>query len=168
MELSALFGGLTGLLGTGMTYAMDYFKAKQEAEAKAQEAQANKEIAELELQKAQVLAASNVQVAVAQGDNAAVTASYESDKATYVSAASTAPIAIQYLLGIVDFLRGFIRPGTTIGYGVLFAWLVTIAVGALGVKALADAQAASLVDAAIYLATSTTMWWFGVRPMAKK
>jgi hypothetical protein len=160
MELSALFGGLTGLLGTGLTYAMEHFKAKQEAALRAQEAQANKEIAELELKKAKVLADSNVQVAVAQGDTAAVTASYENDKATYVG--TNAPVAIQYLLGFVDFLRGFIRPGTTIGYGILFAWLVA---GALGV---ADAKASDLVDAAIYLATSTTMWWFGVRPLAKK
>lgn len=168
MEIPAILGGITGLLGTSMTYVMDYFKKKQDAAAKAEEAKANKEIAELELEKAKVLAASNVQVAVAQGDVAAVTASYETDKATYVQAASTAPKAIQYMLGFVDFLRGFIRPGTTIGYGVLFAWLVTIAVGAIGVKALAEAQAGALVDAAIYLATSTTMWWFGVRPLAKK
>jgi hypothetical protein len=166
MDLSALFGGLTGLLGTGLTYVMDYFKTKQEAAIKEREAQLNREIAALELEKAKVLAASNVQVAISQGEAASFVASYESDKATYIN--PNAPTPVQYMLGFVDFLRGFIRPGTTIGYGILFAWLVAIAVGAIGIQELANAKADELVDAAIYLATSTTMWWFGVRPLARK
>jgi hypothetical protein len=168
MELAAILGGVTGLLGTGLTYVMDYFKHKQDAKARAEEAGANLAIANIELEKVKLLAASNITQLVQQGDNAIGLAAYEADKASYVQETANAPKLIKYMLGFVDFLRGLIRPGTTIGYGGLLAWLVVIAVSTLGAKEFASAHAEKLVDAAIYLATTTTLWWFGVRPMSKK
>lgn len=166
--IAPLFGGVTGLVGTGLTYLMDYFKRKQDAQARAEEAKHNVTLAELEVKKLETMTAGNIQQAVIAGDTAFAIGSQEADKATYApTLSSDTPVLVKYLLGFVDFLRGFIRPGTTIGYGALFAWLVVLAVSAVGAKELAGAQSSKLIDAAIYLATTTTLWWFGVRPLNK-
>lgn len=166
--LSPLLGGVTGLLGTGLTYLMEHFKRKQDAQARADEAKSNLELAQLEVKKLETMTAGNIQQAIITGENAFALGSQETDKATYApTLPADTPVLIKYLLGFVDFLRGFIRPGTTIGYGALFAWLVVLAVSTVGVKYLAEKQADSLINAAIYLAVTTTLWWFGVRPLAK-
>lgn len=167
--IAPLAGGVTGLLGTAFTYVMNYFKAKQDAQARAEEAKVNLEIAQLEVKKLETMAAGNIQQAIIQGDTSIALASHEADKATYATTITTdTPVLVRYLLGFVDFLRGFIRPGTTLGYGALFAWLVILAVGTVGAAKLAETQADKLIDAAIYLATTTTLWWFGVRPLSKE
>jgi hypothetical protein len=163
---SFLSGGLTGLLGTGLTYLMDYFKRKQDAALRLEEAKENRLAQESEERKIKILADSNVQVAVAQGEAATSVASYDNDKATY-TVDKDAPKSVKLMMGFVDFLRGIIRPGTTIGYGALFAWLVILAVSSVTLAKLAETQSDKLIDAAIYLATTTTLWWFGVRPMSK-
>lgn len=166
--IAPLFGGVTGLLGTGLTFLMEHFKRKQDAATRLEEAIANKELAQLEVQKLQIMQAGNIQQLVAQGETASNLASYENDKASYGNQLpSGTPKSVRVMLGVVDFLRGVIRPGSTIGYGVLFGWLVILAVGTVGAAAIASANATKLIDAAIYLATTTTLWWFGVRNLNK-
>jgi hypothetical protein len=78
-----------------------------------------------------------------------------------------------FLLGIVDFLKGIMRPGLTVYLVFLTSWITYYSAGILSAKeGLLDAtEAAALfskvVDIVIYLTVSVVTWWFADRRIAK-
>ncbi len=80
---------------------------------------------------------------------------------------------LAFLLGVVDFLKGVMRPGLTLYLVALTSWITYYAAELLTAKqGLMDAiMAAALfnkvVDIVIYLTVSVVTWWFADRRVAK-
>jgi hypothetical protein len=184
---SSIGGGATGLLGLLVQRIFDAQKEKADlartklqlqaahdlrvTELSAQERMADKAHAAEALERQMALQAKEV-----EADTALALASIGADKATYLTDAQAgAPWPVKVLLGLVDFVRGLMRPGLT-AYS---AWLLTMAawwLQELNAKASAAGVGAALTQAQlheltvqvlgtiIYMATTTSVWWFGVRP----
>lgn len=109
-------------------------------------------------------------------------ASHEADKATYTPMAAVDRMAgsksrwvrfvgglVTLLLGLVDVLRGSIRPGVTIYVLVLLTLLVVWVqdMYARSQLVLTPAQtqelAMQIIGTVTYLCTTVTVWWFGIR-----
>ena len=80
---------------------------------------------------------------------------------------------LTFLLGIVDVLKGFIRPVLTVYLVVLTSWLTYYSATILSAKeSLLSASEASAIfskvtDIVIYLTVSVVTWWFADRRVAK-
>lgn len=78
-----------------------------------------------------------------------------------------------FLLGCVDFMKGFMRPGLTLYLVALTTWITLIAQDILSAKAdlMSVSQAEDLfvkvVDVIVYLTVSVVTWWFADRRVAK-
>ncbi len=102
-------------------------------------------------------------------------ASMSADRATYsLPAAQQQSRAVRWMMGLVDFLRGIIRPGVTL-YSMalqtmLLAWVHEMWISrALAVTPdLQTRLVMEIVGTTTYLVTTTTVWWFGVRPAVRK
>ena len=160
-------GGVTGILGSAVqsytNYKMVELQGKQEDKRLAHdkdmvkiEAEANLSIAEQERSAQNDLYQQNLQLA-----------SYQHDKATYV-AGNTAPVWIVALLGMVDVLRGLVRPCLTTYMAIVVTFILFEANTLLGDASVSTEQAVNLAgdiwQTVIYLATTIFFWWFGQRP----
>jgi len=82
-------------------------------------------------------------------------------------------VLLTFMLGIVDVLKGFIRPILTLYLVGLTSWLTYYAAGILSSKeALLGASEASIIfrnvtEIVIYLTVSVVTWWFADRRVAK-
>ena len=156
--LGGSFLGIFGVLGTGV---LDFLKQKQQ----------NKHALEmLQAQKDLILAQGAN--AVSLEDARSFGASHESDRATYSNPAGMTGylgLLLQFLMVIVDFLRGFTRPGIT--------WYLVFISTLLGVHAivevgfsdkLLESVVIRSVDTALSLTAFSVTWWFGSRGIGKK
>lgn len=175
---SILAGGATGLLGVVAQRWADY-KNKQLDLA------LEKQRGELELAKrdkdavimaqewagrtrvAEVEAGAVVDTAEAQ----AFAASFQHDKATYSDGVLDKLRGwwgqlLRFLLGLVDVIRGIVRPGLTIYLCVITTMMYADAQRLVG-AGLTAAQALELVKmivaTVLYLTTTCVLWWFGTR-----
>lgn len=171
-------GGIFGIFGALGKHALEIWQAKQKAAAdlqllieqnKHEALMADKRAEEikLEAEHAVALAEINRQKETDIASYSALTASYESDRATY-SDAKASPWMIA-----VDFVRGMIRPILTAVFSIALivgaAWLY---------KNVPDSVSASpdflkstfyrMVDALIFLSTSAVGWWFAQRGVSGK
>lgn len=82
-------------------------------------------------------------------------------------------VILSVLLGLVDFLKGLIRPGLTIYLVVLTSFLTFQAIRIIGLKQglMSTGEALGLfkdvTSIVIYLTVSCVTWWFGDRRTAK-
>jgi hypothetical protein len=173
---SVVSGGITGVLGSAITGFMDYknkqmqFKHEFDMEVaaratmEAEWAQRTK-VAEIE-------GATQVAVAETQAFQASITA----DKATYSTGIAFDKLKggwfYALLMVLVDFLRGIIRPLST----VLFIVMTFVMYSSIKTRVdLAGTDPKALMDlfnqvvtVILYLATTTVCWWFGARGISKK
>jgi len=179
---SAVGGGATGLLGVLLQRWFDHRKAVNDREMVKLQLDAAKETRRLELEFQERMAskAADVQALQAQLDAQAreseaaersYVASVESDRATYSApSAQKQSRLVRWAMGLVDTIRGLMRPGITaytLGMlTVVFLWVREL-YGQMGLT-LTAAQVHELTQQAVgtivYLAVTTTVWWFGVRP----
>ncbi len=167
---SVMSGGITGLLGTGLTKWAEFAELKE------------KNAHEIELKKADaaIMAqewAARTQVAQVEADQAksvsADTAFAEAVKAESIrySQGVTASPAQAWLLFLLDFLRGIVRPGLTI-YLCAVTTAIWITAHRLAGAGILPAQAVELltriVDTVLYLTTTCVLFWFGTRANPKK
>lgn len=192
-----LSGGATGLIGIALQQWGDSRKRaddlarlrlehEQTRELARIEADRQLEAAKLSADSAERLADIALEARIAEGADLNYQASLKHDAATYVPPAALAPGAAQgrwgrfvagvgvLMLGTVDFLRGLIRPGAT-GYSlalltVLMLWVQDMW-GRAGLQ-LTPEQVMRLtmevIGTVTYLATTTTVWWYGVRPAQRR
>ena len=147
-----LSGGATGLLGTAISGAIGYFERRQQHRQEV-------ELRRLDLEMTQAEAASAERVAAIEAESASAAAELRAIEESHRQAAarwSTGDSA--WLLG-VDVVRGLIRPVLTLGFLALGAAIYFH----LPAPPVADV-AGRMVDTVLYLATTTTLWWFGTRP----
>lgn len=181
-----LSGGATGLLGVLLQQWGDHRRRGQEIEMlRLQHAQAIElrrldqeqqlRIASLDAASAERLAEID---AMARADESAASdyrASLQADRATYLDpAAQQASRAARLAMATVDLLRGIIRPGATI-YSLclltlLLMWVLDIwqRSGAAITQAQQMQITSEVIGTVTYLAVTCTVWWFGVRPAARK
>lgn len=181
-------GGLTGLIGTGITQGVDLIKQKQankhelakgaqlllqnEHELKMldkekeyqlsmaiSENEAAKELAETGLKQATIIAdAGNLQASIGH------------DRASYSLDMSKAGKFGAVLGSIIDLLRGIVRPLTTFFFEIVLAVMVYYSfqeASRIDPSALAG-ELSKLIDAVIYITTTVVMWWFGARGIKSK
>ena len=192
-----LSGGATGLIGIALQQWGDSRKRaddlarlrlehEQTRELARIEADRQLEVAKLAADSAERLADIALEARIAEGADLNYRASLAHDAATYVPPAALAPGAAQgrwgrfvaglvtLMLGAVDFLRGLIRPGAT-GYSLalltmLMLWVQDM-LGRAGLQ-LTPEQVMRLtmevIGTVTYLATTCTVWWFGVRPTQRR
>ena|SRR3990167_3068956 len=157
---SLLSGSVLGIFGAVGTGVLDFFKEKQRNKHELEMLSAQRDLIE------------------AQGKNAVTLenaknfgASHESDKATYANQEAMTGwtgLVFNFLMAIVDFLRGFTRPGLTWYFTILSTLLAIYALETVGVDAeLLKRVAEYAVAAALELTGVCVTWWFGQRSIEK-
>lgn len=172
---SILSGGATGLLGVVFQRIADYKNRQLDL-------QLDKQRGELELAKrdkdAAIMAqewAGRTQVAQIEGDatkdaaeSAAFAASLSSEPKRYAEKPATA--GQTWVLVVLDFVRGIVRPGLTIYLCALTTLVYLQARETLRGADLSPDEALELVKmivgTVLYLTTTCVLWWFGTRNKA--
>lgn len=181
-----LSGGATGLLGVLLQQWGEHRKRAQEIEVLTlQHAQAVElrrldqeqqlRIAGLEAANAERLAELDAMARADESASADYRSSMQADRATYLDAgAQQASRVARWMMAAVDFLRGIIRPGATI-YSLALLTMLLIWVHDLWLRSGAQLTQAQqmqitmeIIGTCTYLAVTCTVWWFGVRPAARK
>jgi len=176
-----LGGGATGLLGVILQRFFDYKNrqldieivklnhanalalAEKESERARMRADADKEIAESDREAREV-----------EADSKSLVASFEHDRATYLDKSAQrrkgwAGAAIMVMMGLVDFLRGVLRPGMTAYLTVLVTMMFTTVHQTLTSRNYVFdnselmALLAQIVATILYCFTTCVVWWFGTR-----
>lgn len=177
--ISSIFsGGLTGLLGVAFQRFFDFLKVKQELQAKKMdqdhELALRKQDAEIMAQEwaartkvAEVEAAGREAVAAEE----AFAKSFAMEPKQYSSKVQVGPVT-GFMLVLLDFLRGIVRPGLTI-YLCAITTMVYLEARAVlaGIEVLSADQAIEIhtliVSTILYLTTTCVLWWFGTRNRQK-
>lgn len=188
--LDVLLGGVTGLIGNVVSGIMNYktMKLKNEHEAKMVELEtaAMKEEArmQIEVTKAEIEGAVELADAQSYADSQALgNKNMFSEKwidrlfavegwVKYISVPFAVILAL--LFGIVDFLRGFMRPAITMyltGMTSVITWMAWDIMQKHGLTAMTVQEALGIynqvISIVIYLTVSCVTWWFGDRRMSK-
>lgn len=150
--LSILAGGVTGIAGTIVSAVSGYLERRQRHRQELELRRTDLELARAEAASAERVAAIESESRETEGGWRALEASYQVAGARWSSGDSPWLVA-------VDVVRGLIRPVLTLGFlilaGAIYFTAVAIPPADVGVR---------VVDTILYLATTTTLWWFGTRP----
>lgn len=170
---SALSGGLLGLFGTGIKMLADYKsqESKRTFELDMRQADLDEMQLEHDLHMKEVEAQTHRDIAIAHqnrlttesqvsgdielGELNLRQASYSNDKATYGG-------------GFVDAIRGLMRPILTLYFALsmaLIAYQLMQITGNIVGAANAQYLLKEVINAIIFLATTSVTWWFGSRPI---
>ena len=147
-----LTGGATGLLGTIATGLMSHFE-------RAQRHHQEVELRRLDLEITRGEQAAAERIAAIDAESRESEAAWSAFEASHHGAAVRWSQGDSAWLVAVDVVRGLIRPILTVGFlalaAVIYFHLPMIPPADVGVR---------LIDTILYLATTTTLWWFGTRP----
>lgn len=176
--LGSIFsGGITGLLGVAFQRFFDFLKVKQEIAMKKldHEHEANMRRIDGELMAQEWAARTQVATieATAKETVAAETsfaASFGMEPKQYSERATIGPVT-GFLLVLLDFVRGIVRPGLTI-YLCAITTLIyvearTIMAGVSFTSADAINVHDHIISTILYLTTTCVLWWFGTRHSQK-
>ena len=153
--MSILAGGGTGLLGTALTYGLDWLRSRSQHSREV-------ELSRLDLEQARVETASAERVAAVEAASETDAAAWGALEASHRSAGQRwSRAGDPWPLLVVDVIRGLMRPMVTLGSLGFVAWLYD---SMTPVMAPADLPL-RVTDTALYLASSSTLWWFGTRPL---
>jgi hypothetical protein len=173
---SVVSGGVTGILGSAITGVMDYKNKQLQYKHELDMEQAARATMEAEWAQRAKVAEIEGQTKVETAELEAFSESIRSDKATYSDGIAFDKIRggwfYALLMVLVDFLRGIIRPASTI----LFIVMTFVMYFSLKRKVdLAGVEPTALMDlfnqvvtVTLYLASTTVCWWFGARGLSKK
>lgn len=190
MLLETLLGGITGLLGTGITSFLNYktqkltFNHKEkmvdlETKAMIKEAEANIQIEKARIEGEVELADAKAYMESIKHGNKQMFTDKWVEKLFSIEGkmkwiAIPVGVIVAFMFGILDFIRGFMRPGLTMYLVGCTTWVTMMAWKIMemkGIEVLSGAAAATLfgdvVSMILYLTVSCVTWWFGDRRMAK-
>ena len=151
--IGLLSGGATGLLGTGISFGVDYFKTKQQHQQEVELRRIDLEVARTEQAHAERVVAMEAESTRDQAAYAALEASYQEAGRRWSRGDARG-------LVFVDVVRGLTRPTLTWGFVALM--------GAIYFTAAADQADLQerIVQTVLYLASTCVTWWFGARQLA--
>lgn len=157
--MAVLTGGATGLLGTLVSGAIDFFQSRAEHKREVELRRLDIELAQTEAGSAEKVAAIEAESADNRAELGAIEASYRE-----ASSRMSRP-GDGFLMKFVDFFRGMTRPVLTWGLvalvGVIYFTLGAGDLGPEGVKP-------RIIETILYLATASVLWWFGQRQIEKR
>jgi hypothetical protein len=160
-------GGATGLLGALVTTWGELAKVKEINRHEETMRRQDHEIAKTEAEGKLAIAKTEGEAAIGVAEAQTLSASYQHDRATYATGELTP--RQRWLMVLVDFARGMIRPGETLYFTGLLTYLTFVAVSLLARLSpeQLEATAADLVSqvflVVLYLTTTVILWWFGAR-----
>lgn len=175
-----LSGGATGLLGVLLQRWFDLKSRDRDLTMLQLQHQQALALAQIESERARLRADADMMMAdraaealEAQADSRSMVASYEADRATYLDAASQRGSRLaRWCFTLVDTVRGLIRPLLTAYLVAVVTWMFWWARELAGSAALSPGEAVQIIGQIVatllYLATATTLWWFGSRPPRDK
>ena len=157
--LSVLTGGATGLLGTLITGALDFFQRRQDH---AQEM----ELRRLDMELARIEGESAGHVAAIEAEGRADEAAWSALEKSYREASRRwSRPGEGWLMQLVDFVRGMTRPMLTwclVGLvAAIYFWLGASDMEVIEIRP-------RIINTVLYLATAAVLWWFGARQLAKR
>ena len=157
--LSILTGGATGLLGALVTVGTEWLQTRQRH---AHEMALRR--LDIELQRAE--AAAVERTAAIEAESAEAQAEWATMRASYAEAGRRWSRSDDgWAMILVDAIRGLVRPALTVGSLALVGAIYFT----LGDDPIAEIDIAPrIVDTALYLATTTVLWWFGARQAGKR
>ena len=176
--LGSIFsGGITGLLGVAFQRFFDFLKVKQELEMKKMdhEHEANMRRIDGELMAQEWAARTQVATieATAKETVAAETsfaASFGMEPKQYSARANIGPVT-GFLLVLLDFLRGLVRPGLTVYLCAITTLIYVEARAIMASVSFTSADAINvhdhIISTILYLTTTCVLWWFGTRNSQK-
>lgn len=197
MLIETILGGVTGLIGNVVSGIFKYKNTKLEMERDVLQNSHEVNMVKIETQAMIAEAKANIKITQAQVEGAVeiedskafMEAQKQGNKAlldnqwinSLLSVESkwgkliAIPVAslISFLFGLVDFLRGIIRPALTVylcGVTTWVTWMAWEIMQAHGVAITAVQATAIFNDTTsivTYLTVSCVTWWFGDRRMAK-
>ena len=181
-----LSGGATGLIGIALQQWGESRKRRDDLERLKLENEQTERLAKIESDRqlavaqlgadsAERLAEIQAEARIAEGADLNYRASLDADKASYLAPGAQEKSRLaRWLMAIVDAARGLIRPGATAySLGLLTALMVWVqSMWARSGLTMTPDQTMRLtmeiIGTVTYLATTTTVWWFGVRPGQRK
>lgn len=174
---SAFGGGITGLLGAGVSKFFDYKTQKLKIEESKLKFEQEISLRKLDAEITQAEWSQRAKVAeiettgkVEAADSEAFRASMQMEPQRYFSGKGTK--GQNWLLILLDFLRGIIRPGLTIYLCVLTTMVYVHARNVLNAEFLSPEEASrvlsEIINTILYLSTTAILWWFGSRARKMK
>ena len=158
---AVLSGGVTGLLGTGLSFITDFFKRRQ---AHAQEL----ELRRLDMEFAQIEAAGIERAAQIEADGERDRAAWSALEQSYREAAYRwSRPGDGWLMKLVDFTRGMTRPGLTFLF-VILTGTIYFSLGTDSGITEWEGVRWKIIETVLYLNTTCVLWWFGARQLAKQ
>lgn len=149
-------GGITGLLGTAISGGLAFVKARQRHEQELEMRKLDLDEMRLEAETAQKRAAIDLEVRQAEADARVAEASYR-DASTPWTKGQILTAKQMWPMVVVDLVRGLMRPALTL-----------LSLGMLYKVWSGDAKSeADVSNAVVYIATTSTLWWFGTRQIEK-
>jgi hypothetical protein len=184
MILESVLGVVTGLIGNIVTTVSNNKaqKVKNQHELKMRELEINamKVEADLNLRVTETQLAGEIQRLEEQSynDNIKLANAREVDNATIGQLLNDKPTSwlgaiVLFLLGLVDVLKGFMRPGLTLYLTIITSWLTFKAYSIVQLKQdvitpdMAVRIFTTNMDTVTYLTISVITWWFADRRVAK-
>lgn len=191
MLIETILGGVTGLIGNVVTGWMNYKTMKAKNEHEVAMLKAESEAMKLEAEMNIKITEAKIQGEVELADTQAYIESQKSGQTRYFSDrwvdkllsvdgkvskwfALLAAILIAFMFGIVDWLRGFMRPALTLyltGMSTVITYMAWEIMQKYGMEQMSVDQALgvynNVITIIIYLTVSCVTWWFGDRRMEK-
>jgi hypothetical protein len=161
-------GGATGLLGAGISLFGEIKKQKMVFDHEENMSRLNREAMQAEAEMKIKVATTEGAVKVELGEMEAFKESIKNDFASYTKGQDLTS-AQKWLMVIVDFLRGMIRPSMTL-YMALLTTLIYVEVmnKVGGLESLLNQDAAlalanQIILVILYITSTVILWWFGTR-----
>ncbi len=148
-------GGLTGVLGTGITAVMGHFERKQRHGQELELRRLDMELAKAEGAVAERVAAAEAAASREEAAGAALEASLKAAATRWSAAGDSGWIVF------VDVVRGLTRPALTMALVALVAAIYFCSTDP------GDELRGRIIDTVLYLATASTLWWFGARQLQR-
>jgi len=172
---SAASGGLLGLFGTGFKLWADHKSAQSKRTFELKMRKLDQEEMQLEhqlhMREAEAQAKKEIAVATVHKEETEAQASADVEKAEIqLRQGSYLQDKATYGGGFVDGVRGLMRPVLTLYFAVLMA-LIAYQLFQLANVHIGTSTASYLlkdiINACIFLSTTSVTWWFGSRPIHK-
>lgn len=175
---SALAGGASGFLGVVLQRFFDWLHVREETKQKKQDQEfelskkrIDVEIADKEWAGRTRIADTEAGAAKDVAESNAFAASLLREPERY-SERTLVTTSQNWLLVILDFVRGIVRPGLTLYLCVLVSMIWFEAKSLIAAEDITAEQALKiillLIDAVIYVWTTCTLWYFGTRNRVKQ
>lgn len=166
---NVLSGGVTGLIGAGITRLAEYKTKKLEFEHEGHMKELDLKIMAEEWAHRTQIASVEADAKIEAGDIEAFKASFNEPE-LYSGKVATLTRWQSWVLVLLDFVRGVVRPGLTLYLCLITTYLYWDAhsiIPGMGVDA-ATQLVGQIVNTVLYLTSVVICWWFGTRIKEKK